>query len=314
MAFKYSTDWLIEQAIRYESVATSDVTFNTQDLIQFLETELVTTVTPICQSVNEEFGVFYEDVAISGTTVSIPIPSFATGQRLRSVNIVSTGTNQFLTQLPRLNPEQIASVILPPWGGFYLRNNELVFYPTPITNPTVIRLSYYRRPNELVETQYSGRVLSIDTILNTVVLDNAPPSNYWSVGDEMDIIISKLPFDFRVKNALLISKAGTTLEFDPAVIAQMQIGDIVALNGESPVAQFIPGEAHYLLAQLAAGRCLQAYGDTEGSKVAMAKAEEMKANLLNLMSDRVQDQPKKIVTNAGIAAWSAPFRIFQGGR
>jgi hypothetical protein len=312
---KYDTSWLLDQVTRFESIAASEVTFDDNDVIEFLETELVTTVTPICQSVNEEFGVFYEDIPVTASTLTLTVPSFATGQRLRSVNVVSgtSPNNQYLTSLPRLNPAQIASIILPPYGGFYLRNNEIVFYPSPINTGT-IRLSYYRRPNELVSVASTGRIISINVAANTVLLDNAPPGVYWQAGDEMDILTSTLPFDFRVKGAILEIKSGTTLKFAPAVIAKVKIGDIVSLGGEACVAQFIPGEAHYLLAQLAAARCLQGLGDTAGTKIALEKAEQMKTNLVKIMSDRVQDQPKKIIGNAGIAGWSGPQNLYQGGR
>ena len=66
------------------------------------------------------------------------------------------------------------------------------------------------------------------------------------------------------------------------------------MSGQSPVAQFIPAEATYLLAQLAAARCLQALGDTEGYKVSLTKIEQMKNHLINLISDRIEGQPKRI--------------------
>jgi len=294
------TDWLIAQIERFESIATSSQTFNTTDLIEFLNSELQTVLTPIIQSVNEEFGVMYVDydtteiVANGGT---LRIPSQATGARLRNVQIVSP--QGYITNLPRLSPDKLGQTGF--WvAGFYLRNNDLVFYPNfnvlvGSTSPGVVRLSYFRRSNDLTATANTGRVIAIDTIGNTVTLDNSPAGPDWVDGALIDVIIGTSPFDFRLRNATIVDINGAVIELSAADIAEIEIGDYFALAGFTPVAQFVPNEATYLLAQLAAARCLQSLGDTEGYKIASMKAEQLKQNLINLISDRVEGQPQRLV-------------------
>lgn len=292
VAVNYSTDWLVAAVQRLESVATSSQTFSEDDIIEFLNLELQSSVVPIIQSVNEEFGVFAYDTDVSALDDTIEIPSQATGQRLRSVQLVTSDGR--LLNLQRLNPDSLGEWNAVWATGFYIRNNELVFYPRKPTGDYTLRLNYFRRPNVLVPEDEAGRVLSIDTIGGTLTLDNTP-STGWSVGQTVDIMVGSAPFDFRARAVEITDITGPVIELDPTVLAEVQVGDYVALEGESPVAQFVPLEALYLLSQLAGARCLQALGDSQGHQLAMQKAESMRLMLLNMISDRVKGQPQKII-------------------
>jgi hypothetical protein len=288
----YDIDSLIAQVYRMESVATSSQTFNEQDVIEFLNIELQSSVTPIIQSVNEEFAVMSYDLSVMPLPASVRIPSEATGARLRSVQLISA--QGFIQNVPRLNPDKLGSVLA--WNaGFYIKNNELVSYPVAPTFQGTLRLNYFRRSNMLVAMNTAGRILSIDTISNTVSLDNAP-IGAWTTGTKLDAIIGDSPFDFRAQSIVATSALGAVIALPPAVIAELEVGDYLALEGQTPVAQFIPAEATFLLCQLAGARCLQAMGDTEGYKVAAAKAAEMQHHLINLISDRIEGQPKRLVS------------------
>jgi len=290
----YSTDWLVANVQRMESVATSSQTFSEDDIVEFLNLELQSTVVPTIQSVNEEFGVFYEEFTSAELGTTVQIPAVATGARLRSVQLISPAN--YITAFPRLSPDSIGKrgAVWPQSAGYYIRNNELVFYPYKPQGNFTLRLNYFRRPNVLVPATEAGRVLSIDTVGNTVTLDNTPTTN-WAVGENLDIIEGEQPFDFRVQSTPIVNITGPVIELDPAVIAEVQVGDYLARQGESPVVQFVPIEALYLLSQLAGCRCLQALGDTEGWKLSVQKAESMKTMLLNMVSDRIAGNPQKIV-------------------
>jgi len=295
MANAFDIDSLISQVYRMESIATSSQTFNEEDIIEFLNMELQSVVTPVIQSVNEEFGVMSYDLPANPLPPTVRIPSFATGARLRSVQLIST--QGVITNVPRLDPDKIGQMNF--WAnGFYIKNNELVFYPQPQTGFTgTLRLNYFRRSNRLVEQLASGRVTAVDTIGNLVTLDNAPvPSTSWIGGTLVDVIYGDSPFDFSARDVTLLNATGPVLEVSPADIGFFEVGMYVALAGETPVAQFIPAEATYYLCQLAGARCLQALGDTEGYQVAQSKAETMRQHLINLVSDRIEGQPKRLVS------------------
>lgn len=288
-----NTDWLIEQAKRFESLATSSQTFNNADMIEFFNAELQSVVTPLVQSVNEEFGTMYleYDTADIHNMASIRIPSQATGARLK--NIMTVSSNGIMQSIPRLNPDRLGGIGSGP--GFYIRNNDIIFYPRAPSWPQgVLRISYFRRSNTLVSVMETGRVLSVDLLSGSVTLDNAPVGEGWSPGGQCDVIIPSSPFDFRVKELSIVNRTGANVQFAPDSVVTIQVGDIVAVSGFSPVPQFVPLEAMHLIAQLGAARALQSLGDTEGWKIAMTKVQEMRNHLLNLISDRVEGQPKRL--------------------
>lgn len=290
----YDTDWLINQAQRMESLATSSQTFDDQDLIEFFNAELQSVLTPIIQSVNEEFGVMFIDYPISSIqgATGIRIPSQSTGARLRNVQYVNS--QGLITNFPRLNPDKLG-IMSNANVGFYIRNNEIVFYPQgPVYQSGSLRVSYFRRSNQLTAVLDTGRTIEVDVPGNILTLDNSPIGVDWVIGTEVDIIIGTSPFDFRVRNAVIVDINGAAIEFEDGVIDECEVGDYVALAGFTPVAQFVPLEAMQLLAQLGAARCLQSLGDTEGWKISSAKIAEMKQHLINLISDRVDGQPKRL--------------------
>jgi hypothetical protein len=294
-AFNYSTQWLLETVQRLESVAVSSQTFSEEDIIEFLNLELQTIVVPLIQSVNEEYGSMTFDVPSSELGETLPIPSQATGQRLRSVQLVTPDGR--LINIARLDPNVLGRWNASWASGYYLRNNDLIFYPRKPTGDYILRLTYYRRPNTLVPTKATGRVLNVDPLGATVTLDNTPTPPL-TPGTRIDVIQDTGLFEFNARGLTLVAVSGPILQLDPADISLVQVGNYVAAEGQSPVAQFVPVEALYLLAQLGAARCLQALGDTEGNQLAQQKIMGMRQALLNMISDRVKSNPMKINARA----------------
>lgn len=286
------TDWLIDQAKRFESLATSSATFDKEDLIEFFNAELQSVLTPIVQSVNEEYGVMVVDYLLASLTdlEAIRIPSQATGARLRNVQFVSP--QGFVQSFPRVNPDKLDQVSQ---LSFYIRNNELVFYPrSPSSVSGTLRLTYFRRSNVLTTVVSTGRVIAIDTVGGLINLDNSPVGSDWIAGNQIDIIVGSSPYDFRARSVTIIAITGSIVQIDLETAAILELGDYFALQGFTPVPQFVPQEAMQLLAQLGAARCLQSLGDTEGWKISQAKIDQMTKHLINLISDRIEGQPKRL--------------------
>lgn len=79
---------------------------------------------------------------------------------------------------------------------------------------------------------------------------------------------------------------------------RLQINDVVALPEETIIPQ-IPIELHAMLAQRAAMRCLESLGDTAGLQAAAAKLADMETKTGNLIDNRVESSPMKIVPRHG---------------
>lgn len=286
MALKHETAALCAQLRRLESIPTSSNTFTDADLTELMNIELQSTIVPAIQSVREEYFVVDTDYTLQAGESAIDIPPEAVGMRLRDVVKVHTGGS--ISYLPRLTPEELS------YGtglyGYTVKNNQLILYPTP-TAAVTIRVSFYRRPNDLTNTLY-GYVISKDGS-NTVTMSNIPTS--WNVGQGLDLIGKELPFIGKEYNWLPTGVNTGTLEVPAEIYALITPGDYIASAGYSPVAQYIPVEAMNLLVQAAAIRSLEALGDHDGWKVATTKYTQMEKSLLAIISPRVESKSKKVI-------------------
>lgn len=75
---------------------------------------------------------------------------------------------------------------------------------------------------------------------------------------------------------------------------KLNTNDVIALPEETSIPQ-IPIELHAMLAQRVAMRCLESLGDTAGLQAAAAKLADMEIKTGNLLNDRVESAPLKIV-------------------
>lgn len=285
---RYDTIDLCDKIRRIESIPTSSNTFTDDDLAEMLNLELQTYVVPVVQRVREEYFVIVEQHTLTGNTLAIP-PE-AIGMRLRDVAIWNTGT-QTLEFIPKLSPEELNHANR---YGYTLRNEQIVF--NNINSGTVIQLSYFKRPNDLTTTDYCV-VVSKDGS-NNVTVSGMPAS--WTVSHTVDVIGKTVPFITKEEDVTATIVDTDTLTLSAAAYAEVAVGDYIVTAGYSPVPQYLPVEAHGLLVQAAALRCLQSLGDRDGWKVAAQKLARMETDLVALISPRVETQYKKVITNRSI--------------
>jgi dihydropteroate synthase len=74
----------------------------------------------------------------------------------------------------------------------------------------------------------------------------------------------------------------------------IRIGDFVMKATETIVPQ-LPEELHAILAQRVAIAALEALGDTEGASVAQRKLDKMEISSTDIIDNRVEGAPQKIV-------------------
>lgn len=294
---QYDTDELIENIKRRCSVPTSQLTFTPEDFTLLANDELQGEVVPLLMSAREEYFVEHIDVTADSEGV-IEIPSDAVGAKLRTVCLVQQASPLVLVNLPRIDLDVVAGVGYASFNtiaGFYVQGNDLVLFPnTSVPTGTQIRLYYYKRTLVLADSTQYGRVTSVDPNTNTVVLNFVPYN--WAVGDQLNSV-SSTP-NFKVTNSLMT----VTNISSPSIIlddvTDVAVGDYISQYGFSAVPQ-IPVEAHPYLAQLTAVKCLEGLGDEAGMKVAQAKADVLKDNLLVMISQRVDGSVKKVIDPSG---------------
>jgi hypothetical protein len=296
-----TTNDLIAQVKRIESIPANQTTFTDQDIIELMDMELHSSVVPWFLKIGEEFLVSYQDYPVGSNSI-ITLPSTAIAMRIR--DIVFMNENGDRANIPRLSPEMIGGTVFgqPRVYGFYLESNKIKFYPENASPARTVRVSFYKRANHLNLVSYSGRILHMDAPSYTITLDNAPSDTIWTNGTVLDAIGPSQPHDFTCEGFPIVNRALGSFDLivSPAAFALLSVGDIIATSGEAPVCQYIPEEALWLLVQGTAMRCLEALGDRPGWDNAAKKYARMEQDLLAMISPRTDGEPKKIVAKSGL--------------
>lgn len=305
---QFTTDDLIANIKRRCSVPTSQLTYTPEDFVLLANDTLQGEVVPLVMSTREEYFVDYIDIAMNEERV-IPLPSNTVGSKVRTVAWLQQGSPLVMINLPRIDLDVVAGVGFTNWNtlaGFMIQGNNLVFYPnTSVPLNTTIRIYFYKRTLSLAPPNSFGRVTNVDSSTNTITLNFIPLS--WTQDTQLNAVSSKNGFDTTCNLATIISISSPSISLD--TVEGISVGDYVSEYGYSAVPQ-IPLEAHAYLAQLTAAKCLEGLGDREGMAAAQRKAEDLKNNLLIMISQRVDGSVKKVLNpsgglrlNAGLGRW-----------
>lgn len=279
------------------SVPTSQLTYTDTDWAALANDMLQTIVVPLIMSAREDYFVDFEDISSPADGV-IPFPSAAVGSKLRNVCFVAQTSPLNLVNLPRIDLDVVAGVgFYNSWtlAGFYVQGENLILYPnTSVQTNTPIRLYYYRRTLTLTAPSEYGQVQSIDTMTNTLVLDNVPTS--WAVGTEVNSVYSQPNFTTTNDGANIIAVSSPSIQLDS--VDGISVGDYVSEIGFSAIPQ-IPIEAMNYLAQCVATVALEGLGDREGMSASSDVAKQLKDSLLVMISQRVDGSVKKVINPSG---------------
>ena len=297
----YTVDVLLGDVRTTASIPNVQPRFDDLGLLRIMTRILQTKVVPMIMACREEFFVDYKDYAIiQRNLIGYAIPSNAVGMKVRDVCLVNQTAMMNITTLPRLSLEQIGGYyfgqVVP--FGFYIQDNNVVLWPVNQTTPcNTIRLYYIRRSNELIETTYCGKVLSVAG--NDVTLVSVPGD--FGTGFVVDGI-DDLPGFGVLANAQTISNvSGDTITISDA--SKLSAGDWICPTGYSPIPQ-VPVEAHQLLVQETALEILKSLGDQEAYQALMVEKKELTAFVRAAMTPRADANPKKCISGGNaIADW-----------
>jgi hypothetical protein len=299
MSLDYTTTALVESLKRRIIVPTAQSLFTQDQFIAIMNDEMHSTLIPYIHAAREEYFVTNYDVTVGSSQDVYPMPSRAIGGMLRDVVLVDTSDNE--VEVPRLEPEYIKSSSVMSsarLNGYYLKDSNVVLFPKPgiISTYTTLRLKYERRPNNLVSVSKASYITNINTGTNEVTIASTPTN--WTSATIFDFISNNPIFSSIADSKSVTSLVGNILTFAtlPTGIA---LGHWVSEQYTTPVAQ-LPYEAHHVLAQLGATKCLEALKDKVGLEDAKAKAKEMLSDFVRIINPRVGGAAKKIVNRGGI--------------
>jgi len=276
----FDNDYLLNQIRSRAFIPSSQSTFVDSDILELATDELHNTVLPMIMGARSEFYVTSEDHAITTENASISIPARALGLSIRDVVEVRSDKEYPLSWLEPEHKDQSLS------AGFYFQGNSLVL--RGVTN-TTIRIYYYLRPGNLVETSKAAKITAVDPDTNTVTFATIPSS--WTSGTELDSIKAVPGFDNLAQSLVIQSIAAPDVVLNS--VTGLSVGNWVSISGDSPVPQ-IPVEFYSYLAQLTAVKILEGIGDYDGMTVAQNKLDGLKFNALNLIAPRTKGQAKKL--------------------
>lgn len=294
---QYNVEELIKTIKRACSVPTSQLTYTDVDWAALANDVLQTTVVPLIMSTREDYFVTFEDVSSPADGI-IPFPANAVGSKLRNVCFISQRNPLILINLPRIDLDVVSGVgFYNMWtlAGFYVQGENIVLYPnTAVPTNTPIRMYLYRRTLVLADPESYGRVVSVDPMSNTVLLDFVPHS--WAIGTELNSVGSQPNFSITNELTTITAVSSPSIILDS--VEGIEVGDYISEAGYSAVPQ-VPIEAHNYLAQLTAAKALEGLADHEGMKAAYGEAEKLKTSLLVMISQRVDGSVKKVINPSG---------------
>lgn len=274
------------------------------DLLAQADKEMQIRVVPLVMSTREEFYVRSQNYTLTASQSAYRIPPRAIGAKLRDVELVFSDGSAH--SLPRISPEDApaygsATTAAYP-SAFYVERDSIVFVPTPSTTSGTARLKFFARPSRLVAVSATATPTVATVTVNysssgrTRITHSA--SGTTLATGTWDAVRAKSGFEHSLFGVTVTHSGAGYIEIADAdcpsgFTTANNAGDYISAEDTTPVLQ-CPVELHNFLAQRVLCRILQAIGD-DLLPAAEADAEEMRKAALQLLSNRVEGEPKKIV-------------------
>jgi len=310
---------LINQIKLSGMVPTSQNTFSDADFLSIANQEIKLSILPSILQYHEEYYVRdTTPISLVANTSNYAIPYRAVGGKFRNIFYRDTSGN--LYSMSRISPEDRPYYQQNTVGSnhryFYISGNDVVLVPDVGANPVgSLVFSYYMRPNDMVLETRIGTITGISegTSTTTYTLDRIPSSlttfyqdgvalTGFSTSSRLDMLQRRpghktLAFDI-LPTAL--DSVNLTITFNNDDVPEgLIIGDYIAFAGECIIPQ-VPSDLHEMLTQRVLKRVMQALGDDQGMKMAIATIGEMEKNSGILVDNRAEGQPLKVVNKGGL--------------
>jgi hypothetical protein len=287
MARDYSTNELVQSVKRRAMLPTNQSTFTAERVAAILDEEMQSTIVQMVLAVGGEHLVSWTDYTLT-SAVEYDVPPTALGDRVRDAVLIDPSTGLHLTDLAVVSLDRVhqASTYEP---AILLRANKIVMVPASRPGET-LRVYFHRRPNRLVWTTRAAQIASIDVGTGVVTVSGTVPS-VMTTGQTLSVIPSVPPFEERDNQPEITNVATPDITLDS--VTGLEVGDWLALEGESPIPQ-LPADVHAALAQRGAWRVLSALGSpaaqaAESSYMALAEQWQLMA------TPRVEGEPQLVI-------------------
>jgi hypothetical protein len=265
------------------------------DILNALNTVMFDELVPSLIKYQEDYLVKSFDFTITNRLV--PMPTRAIGNILRDVYFVSADSqNQYLSKINREDVpfyNTINSTAHP--DGFYIEGDAIILVPS-ISSGT-LRISYFFRPGQLVDSDSYRTVSSVDSS-TSITVDSTVPTG-WTTATLFDVHSKNSGAENRYFDQAASTVSGTTITFTTAIDGSVQdtraiaVGDYV-VEAENAAVPALPRDMHPILAQAAAARMLESEGDTEMLELARQTLARQLRNMNHILESRVVGKSTKI--------------------
>lgn len=228
-----TTDELVEMIKRKIALPIYQSTFSKQDVVDFINEEMLISQVPNLLQYHEEYYVYKVVIPLVLNKTKYSIPDRAIGMRLRDIKYVDTNENYFdLSQIAADDKAFFQRSI----GAndaihkFYIEGNDVVLTPTTLTSPSgSLAMFFYIRPNQLV---FNERAAISTSFQKTVTIsDNSALVDSLSAITLRNInMVPKTALDTGAINEFLIgaTAADTATNLAAAITSSPSFSDLTA--------------------------------------------------------------------------------------
>lgn len=274
------------------------------NLLKAMQEEVESQVVPVLYSTQQDFFTDFVDLPLVANQQGYRLPQRAMGDVIRGAYWVDTTGIVAKPPLLRVNIDEVSdftttAATIP--KAFFLVYDQINVLPTPSSSVSgSIRLFYLRRPGILVSDVRSGgqstQVGVISAVTSDTVLTMTVAMNGWANNQNVDIVQANPQFALLMRDqaATLAASGATTITIAAGGLstAGISAGDYVTLSQQSYVPQ-IPREWHPYIEVRTAAFILESLGDLTGADRFYKLSDEMRANLMKLVTSRTPGNPLK---------------------
>jgi len=294
-----TTDQIIDHIKRRISVPASQIKYGNTDFIAFINNAQSSKIVPKLIDVDEKFFVHYEDIPLVASKTRYRIPKLAVCWSMQEVGYLDANGNYGVLPKMTRGTEMVGDTNNMPYG-FYIEDGYIVTAPPMGTTVTgSLRVYFYRTLNDLTLVTNCGRVTVVTPVgINyQLTVDNAPVG----LAAGAAVINGNSPYE------LIATEATAVVVGLNVTIAQSEfnttpvVGDWVCQTGYTPVPH-LPDAWHYILADLAARKCLIGNTDQRTLQLLDSDISDDLEGIKRVSQTRTKGSPRKRVARNPIRA------------
>lgn len=213
-------------------------------LIRLLNRMVEERLVPFIMAARKSHFDTFQDTPLVALDQSYPLPSKATGGKLRALLIVDSNGN-FYSDLRERDLEDGVTMGSTAGGGtvpagvpvvYWFQGNQVFLFPPPAGVPAglALRFHFLNRPSTLVATTACVQITALPGGSVVTVASGSIPTTGYANGSAIDLVQNKPGFDVQFSGTIS-SQTATSITFNAAVPSTVAVGDWVCVSDTAPV-------------------------------------------------------------------------------